>query len=30
LGYHQMHAPKIVERLLKTAPAGGDVTSWRY
>jgi Putative esterase len=30
LRYHQMYAPKIVERLLKTAPAGGDVTSWRY
>jgi len=25
-----MYAPKIVERLLKTAPPGGDVTSWRY
>ncbi len=30
LRYHQMYAPKIVERLLKTAPSGGDVTSWRY
>ena len=30
LRYHQMYAPKIVERILKTAPAGGDVTSWRY
>ncbi len=30
LRYHQMYAPKIVERLLKTAPPGGDVTSWRY
>ena len=30
LRYHQMFAPRIVERLLKTAPAGGDVTSWRY
>jgi hypothetical protein len=30
LRYHQMYAPKIVERLLKTAPTGGDVTSWRY
>ncbi len=28
--YHQMYAHKIVERLLKTAPPGGDVTSWRY
>jgi len=25
-----MFAPKIVERLLKTAPPGADVTSWRY
>jgi putative esterase len=30
LRYHQMYAPKIVERLLKTAPPGADVTSWRY
>jgi hypothetical protein len=30
LRYHQMYAPKIVERLLKTAPPGGDATSWRY
>ena len=30
LRYHQMYLPKIVERILKTAPAGGDVTSWRY
>jgi hypothetical protein len=30
LRYHQMYAPKIVERILKTAPAGADVTSWRY
>jgi hypothetical protein len=30
LRYHQMFAPKIVERLLKTAPPGGDVRSWRY
>ena len=28
--YHQMFAPKIVERILKTAPAGADITSWRY
>ena len=26
----QTHAPKIVRRLLATAPPGGDVTSWRY
>ena len=30
LRYHQMFAPKIVERILKTAPPGSDVTSWRY
>jgi hypothetical protein len=30
LRYHQMYAPKIVERLLRTAPPGGDVASWRY
>jgi hypothetical protein len=30
LRYHQFFAPKIVERILKTAPAGADVTSWRY
>jgi hypothetical protein len=30
LRYHQMFLPRIVERILKTAPAGADVTSWRY
>ncbi len=25
LRYHQMFAPKILERLLKTAPAGADI-----
>jgi hypothetical protein len=30
LRYHQMFAPKIVNRILKTAPAGADLTSWRY
>jgi hypothetical protein len=30
LRYHQMHAPKIVQRLLKSAPKGADITSWRY
>ena len=30
LRYHQMFAPKIVERILKSAPEGADVTSWRY
>jgi hypothetical protein len=30
LRYHQMFLPRIVERILATAPAGADVTSWRY
>ena len=30
LRYHQMYAPKIVNRLLRTAAPGADVTSWRY
>jgi hypothetical protein len=30
LRYPQMFAPKIVERILKSAPAGADLTSWRY
>jgi hypothetical protein len=30
LRYHQMFIPRAAERLLKTAPAGADVTSWRY
>ncbi|HVN79428.1 MAG TPA: hypothetical protein VMW38_10555 [Terriglobia bacterium] len=30
LRYHQLFASRIVERILKTAPPGGDVTSWRY
>jgi hypothetical protein len=30
LRYHQFYAPKIVERILKSAPKGADVTSWRY
>jgi hypothetical protein len=30
LRYHQMFAPKIVNRILKTAPAGSDLQSWRY
>lgn len=30
LRYHQLHAPKIVERILKSAPPGADVKSWRY
>jgi hypothetical protein len=30
LRYHQMFAPKIVERMLKSAPPGADLKSWRY
>lgn len=30
LRYHQMFIPRIVERILKTAPPGSDLTSWRY
>jgi hypothetical protein len=30
LRYHQMYIPKIVERILKSAPAGADLKSWRY
>ena len=30
LRYGQMFVPKFVERLRGTAPAGADVTSWRY
>jgi hypothetical protein len=30
LRYIQMFAPKIVERILATAPEGADLTSWRY
>lgn len=30
LRYHQMFAPKIVNRILKTAPPGADLSSWRY
>jgi hypothetical protein len=30
LRYIQMFAPKIVERILATAPAGADLESWRY
>jgi hypothetical protein len=30
LRYHQMFMPRAVERMLKTAPAGADLTSWRY
>jgi len=30
LRYHQTYALKILERILKTAPPGADLTSWRY
>src|SRR5687768_16700727 len=30
LRYHQMFVPKAVERMLKSAPAGADLQSWRY
>ena len=30
LRYHQLHAPKIVARIMKSAPVGADVKSWRY
>lgn len=30
LRYHQFFAPKIVDRILKSAPPGADLKSWRY
>ena len=30
LRYHQMFAPKIVERIEKTAPPGADLKTWKY
>ena len=30
LCYHQLNAPKIVERIMKSAPAGADLKSWRH
>jgi hypothetical protein len=30
LRYHQFYAPKIVQRILQSAPKGADLTSWRY
>jgi hypothetical protein len=30
LRYVQMFAPKMVERMEKTAPSGADLTSWRH
>ncbi|MET1260252.1 alpha/beta hydrolase-fold protein [Flagellimonas sp. DF-77] len=30
LRYNSMYVPKIMERIAKSAPAGADLTSWRY
>jgi Putative esterase len=30
LHYNTTYLPKIIERIEKTAPAGADLTSWRY
>lgn len=30
LRYHQMHIPKIMARILKSAPPGADLVSWRH
>jgi len=30
LRYHQMFIPRFVDRMLKTAPSGADLSSWRY
>jgi hypothetical protein len=30
LRYHQMFLPKAAERIRKSAPAGADLSSWRY
>jgi hypothetical protein len=30
LRYHEMFLPKIVQRILATAPRGADLKSWRY
>jgi hypothetical protein len=30
LRYHQMFFPRILDRILKSAPTGADTTSWRY
>ncbi len=30
LRYNTMYVPKILDRMAKTAPAGADMTSWRY
>jgi hypothetical protein len=30
LRYHQMFIPKWTDRVIKSAPKGADVKSWRY
>ncbi len=30
LRYNSMYVPKIMDRIWKSAPAGADLTSWRY
>jgi hypothetical protein len=30
LRYAQMYFPKIVERIMKSAPKDADLSSWRY
>lgn len=30
LRYNQMYMPRILKRILETAPAGADLESWRY
>lgn len=30
LRYNSMYVPKIIKRIMKTAPDGADLTSWRY
>ena len=30
LRYQQMYAPKILKRILESAPKGADLKSWRY
>ncbi|MFH1966165.1 MAG: hypothetical protein ABIJ42_11610 [Acidobacteriota bacterium] len=30
LRYHRLHIPKIMKRIEESAPAGADLTSWRY
>jgi hypothetical protein len=30
LRYHQMFIPRAVERMMKTAPPGSDLESWKY